>query len=136
MGLIADMLKDLFKFDTTHNLNERVSATQSSVYDRLSAMDKVFYSYNDDDDQVPFELNDDVGYYNDIDDDDDDFFTIKPVCPAVNIDGTPMASCSFDIHGNAYGITSIIEDTSIDIDTSCDMFDDDIGCDMFSDDTY
>lgn len=156
MGLIADMLKDLFKFDTTHDINERVSATESSVYDRLSAMDKVFYAYNDDDEQVPFELNDDVGYYNDIDDDeiknyDDEFITISPsFCHSVNIDGTPFLGCSqVDVHGNVFGVTSpdmfedtsceMLEDTSIDMfeDTSCDMFEDDgMGCDMFSDDTY
>jgi hypothetical protein len=146
----------LFKFDTTHDINDRVSATESSVYDRLSAMDRVFYAYNDDDDQIPFELNDDVGYYNDIDDDDeiknydDEFITISPSCHSVNIDGTPFLGCSqVDIYGNPYGVTNtdmfedsscdMIEDTSIDMfeDTSCDMFDDDgMDCDMFSDDTY
>jgi hypothetical protein len=144
MGLIADMLKDLFKFDTTHDINERVSATQSSVYDRLSAMDRVFYAYDEDNDQVPFSLgsdNDDVGYYNDINDDDeiknydDEFITISPsFCHSVNIDGTPFLGCSqVDIYGNPYGVTS----TDMFEDTSSDMFEDDgMGCDMFSDDTY
>ncbi len=151
--------------DPLHKINEKSGVCESSIHDRLSAMDRVFYAYNDDDDQIPFELNDDVvGYYNDIDDDDeiknydDEFITISPLCHSVNIDGTPMLSCNFDIYGNPYGVTNtdmfedtsssdicedtsceMLEDTSIDMfeDTSCDMFDDDgMDCDMFSDDTF
>lgn len=39
--------------------------------------------------------------------------SIPSLCPAVNVDGTPMASCSVDINGNPYGVSSQTSDHGI-----------------------
>jgi hypothetical protein len=138
-----------FNTDPLPGFNEKPGVGESFMHDRLSSMDRVFYAYDDDKDQVPFDLgsDDDVGYYNDIY--DDGFETIN--CHSVNVDGTPFVGCSaVDVKGNVFGVTDdIFEDNSMGMfdddigcddifeDNSMDMFDDDIGCDdMFSDDTY
>jgi len=140
LNIFANFFSMFLNTDPLTSFKEKSDVSESLIHERLSSMERVFYAYNDDDDQVPFELaSDNVGSYNDIDY-EDDFFTISPICHGVNIDGTPMADCSSDINGNPFGVTSpdLFEDISMDIDTSIDMFeDDDIGCnDMFSDDTY
>ncbi len=141
MNIFANVFSMFFNNDPLPNVqknHEDTAVTESYVYRQLSSMDRVFYAYNDESDQVPFNLgddddDDDVGYENDI---DDDFVTISH-CPSVNVDGTPMLhnSC-IDIHGNAYGITSdTFQDDSIDMMTDNSMIFEESSTDVFNDDS-
>jgi len=123
LGLIADIFRSIFSVESYPGDYEKSdnssSASESSIHQRLSEMENVFY--NDDGDELPFELSDnyleDVGYDNDDDFNDSIEFEDFSACPSMNIDGTPMIEDScIDINGDAYGDPSSLHD---------DMFDDD-----------
>lgn len=138
MGLIADILGTIFRFESYNDFgksDDSSSASESSIYDRLSEMETVFY--NDNEDELPFALSsdnydNDVGYDNDNISDDDSFhdsieFEDISACPSFNIDGTPMISDScIDVNGDPFGDPSSLHDD--------DMFDDDMFSSSFDDD--
>jgi hypothetical protein len=124
LGIITDilnfMLSNNIDKDDDHK-EDCFFATELSISDNLSASESVFYAYNDDSDQVPFELgNDDVGYYNDI----------SSHCQDFNIDGTAMIDCTFDINGDVFGDPSSLHDDMF--SESC--FDNDMFSSCFDDD--
>lgn len=147
MNIFANVFSMIFNSKSLPLVDKKSVTPNQTVYERLSSMDQVFYAYNDDLDQLPFELGEDgnVGQ-NSVFDDDDNCYLTADNCPGVNVDGTPMVDCNIDINGNPYGITDDLTfDTSDDSmifdehsamfeDSTTDMFEDPL-TDMFSDDS-
>ena len=108
------------KFGRADNLVERLenldepfevddtNITEHSIFDKLSDMDSSLYSYADDEDELPFNVeyeypdqnNDEVDGWEDV---FADAFDYDSFHNDYNIDGTLMVDDAFDINGDPYG---------------------------------
>ncbi|MBN2865095.1 MAG: hypothetical protein JXK16_03740 [Thiotrichales bacterium] len=148
MNVFANIFSMILNSNPQAEVEQKSVVSDSSIYERLSAMDTVFYAYNDD--ELPFDLIEPDNSEYDGDDHisnnifDDDYLE-GSTFPGVNIDGTPMVDCTIDIRGNAYGVVEddwMNDETAMSFEDANNAFDDsfsnvfeDSSTDMFSDDS-